>query len=64
MIYSYKKEYDLYYKEYLDYTIKKDLLLIWCDYESMKTYINYENNNIELDYILTSTNLVLDILKI
>lgn len=62
LIYSYKKEYDLYfslYKEYID-SLDDKRLLIWCDYESKKTLVYFNKKVIKFDYILTSTNLILD----
>lgn len=61
MIYSYKKEFDLYFDDYLEYVKNmndKEVLLIWCDYETMKTYYYYNNSLRELNFILTSTNLI------
>lgn len=63
MIYSYKKEYDKYFLKYLEYAKKNNYLLIWCDYECMRTYVYYNNNEMKFNYILTSTNLILDKLK-
>jgi len=66
MIYSYKRDFDLYFEEYLEYVRNmndREVLLIWCDYEMMKTYYYYDNNIRELDYILTSTNLIYKKLK-
>ena len=62
MIYGYTKEYKKYYKKYLDYIKEKDYMLIWCDFECKKTYAYYKNKSVELDYILTSTNLLLRML--
>ena len=64
MISSYTKEYKEYFEKYLEYTKENNYLLIWCDYESKKTYINFQDEFIELDYILTSTNLILKMLHI
>lgn len=64
LIYSYKDEYDKYYNSYLDYINDyEDYLLIWCDFESKKTYIYINKFKLELDYIVTSTYLILDMLK-
>lgn len=64
LIYGYKEHYNKYYDIYLDYIKnEKDYLIIWCDFETKKTYIHINSNSIELDYILTSTFLILDMLK-
>ncbi len=64
IISSYKKEYDLYYKDYINF-ISEDIkrLLVWCDYESKKTYVYFNKNFLEYNYILTSTNVILKRLK-
>ena len=62
MIYSYNKEFELYFNQYHEYAIKNGLLLIWANYEDKKTYIVYGDKEITLDYILTSTNLILKML--
>ena len=59
MIYSYDREYDMYYDKYVEYANSHNMLLIWANYESKKTYIVYNGEETVLDYILTSTNLVL-----
>lgn len=60
MIYSFGKEYELYYQDYVE-AIKdeENRLLIWCDFENKKTYVNYGSYAISYDHILTSTNLIL-----
>ena len=64
MIYSYHTEFKKYYKEYLKYAKDNNFLLIWCDYEDRKTYVYYNEEKLSLDYILTSTNLILKMLNI
>lgn len=54
MIYSYKKEYDKYFLKYLEYAKENNYLLIWCDYECMKTYVYFDNKEMKFNYILTS----------
>lgn len=63
MIYSYKEEYDKYFDIYLDYVKENNLMLIWCDFEEKKTYIYYDNKMVKLNYILTSTNIALNLLS-
>jgi len=66
MIYSYKKEYDLYFSKYLEYIKKyKDehSILLWCDFETPKTYYYYKSNLKELDYILTSVNIIYKMIR-
>lgn len=64
MIYSFGKEYELYYQKYVE-AIKddKNRLLIWCDFENKKTYVNCGDYAVSYDYILTSTNLILKDMK-
>lgn len=64
MIYSFGKEYELYYQKYVE-AIKNDKnrLLIWCDFENKKTYVNCGDYAVSYDYILTSTNLILKDMK-
>ncbi len=64
MISGYTKEYNEYFQKYLEYTKENNYLLIWCDYEAKKTFVNYKKEFFELDYILTSTNLILKMLHI
>ncbi len=61
MITSYQKEYDSYYKDILNKI--DDQLLIWVDYENKKTFVYYNKQEIVLDYVLTSTYLIMEILK-
>jgi len=64
MLSSYNKEFNKYFSIYQEYANINNLLLIWCNYEDLKTYIVYNNNLITLDYILTSTNLIIKKLKL
>ena len=53
-----------YYEEYTN-NMKKNVinLLIWCDYEELKTYFNYNGVNLTYPTFTTSTNLILDYLE-
>ena len=62
MIYSYQKEYELYYDDIVN-SIDSDMLLIWVDYEKRKTYVNFNKKKLILEYVLTSTYLILEMLK-
>lgn len=59
------KEYEEYYKEYISYLEKnsEERLLIWCCYDTKSTYIYFRGFFKKLDYILTSTHLVLQMLE-
>jgi hypothetical protein len=59
MIYSFTNDFKKYYKKYVKYATDNGLLLIWCDFEKKKTNAYYDNKEIRLDYILTSTNLII-----
>lgn len=61
MIYSYKKEFEKYYDKFINNI--DDQLLIWVDYESKKTYVYYNKVEIKLDYVLSSTYLIMTMLK-
>lgn len=66
LIYSFKKEYDLYFDKYLQYVKSlnnHNILLLWCDFETKKTYYYFNGYTNSLDYILTSTNLIYKKLK-
>ena len=61
IIKSYSKEKDIYYNIYVNEMENNNIdLLIWCDYESKKTYIHYKENDIIFPYFTTSSNLILD----
>lgn len=57
-------EKDNYYDEYTK-NMKKNVinLLIWCDYESLKTYFNYNGVNLTYPTFTTSTILILNYLQ-
>ncbi len=59
---SYQKEYDKYNKNIID-KLEEDRLLIWAEYENKKTYVYYNNEEIVIDYVLTSTYLIMEMLK-
>ena len=59
---SYQKEFAKYSKDIIA-SIDKERLLIWAEYENKKTYIYYNNQEIILDYILTSSYLIMEMLK-
>lgn len=66
LIYSFKQEHDLYFDEYLNYIKRRDDetdLLLWCDFETNKTYYYFKGYLNTLDFILTSTNLIYKKLK-
>ena len=64
MIYSYSDDKEKYYDEYVNNMNKFDInLLIWCDYESKITYVNYNNKSIIFPFFTSSTNLVIKYLK-
>ena len=60
LIYGYTKEYEENFYKYVEY-LKSSLdiwLLIWCDFESKNTYVWFMGETYELDYLVTSTNLI------
>ena len=61
MIYSYKKEFDKYYNDFVKNL--GDRLLIWVEYESKKTYVYYDKKELQLDYVLSSTYLIMKMLE-
>lgn len=65
IIMSYEKEKKLYYNDYLEYinSLNDNVLLIWSCYDIKKTYIYYLGKEKVLDYILTSTVLIMKMLK-
>ena len=63
MITSYSKEFEKFFSRYTNYAKENNYLLIWCDYEKKKTFVVYEDKELKLDYINTSTNLILDLLE-
>lgn len=62
IIYSYSEEYDKYFKDYKEYidSIKDNYLLIWCDFTNKVTYVYYNGNEYKYDYVITSTNVILN----
>lgn len=62
-IISYNKEYIDNIDKYLNYIKEDNYLLIWLDYENKITHIYFNKNNINLDYIISSTNIILGMLK-
>ena len=60
LIYTYTNDYKRYFKNYVNYLENKDdvFLLIWCDFENKNTYIWFMGKTYELDYLVTSTNLI------
>ena len=64
MIYSYTKEYKKYYEEYTFKLKDNNInLLIWCDYENKKTYVNYNGKDFVFPYFTSSTNLILKYIR-
>lgn len=65
LISSYTNDFDNYFDKYI--SVIKELtgcwLLIWANYESKRTIIYYEQTMYELDYLTTSTYVVLKELK-
>ncbi len=65
LIYGYTKEYEENFYRYVEY-LKDSMdtwLLIWCDFEDNKTYVWFMGETYELDYLVTSTNLVFKYLE-
>lgn len=64
LIVSYTGDKENYYDIYINSLEKNSIdLLIWCDYEAIKTYVFYKNIDLILPFFTTSTNLVFDYLK-
>lgn len=65
LISSYSTDYEHYFRKFCVHLNKNsgNWLLIWCDYEKKNTFVYYKNNLLKLDYITTSTYIVLGILK-
>ena len=60
LITSYNKEYSDYYKDYKKYVWdKENYLLIWVDYELKQTHVIFNKREINYDYVISSTNLIL-----
>lgn len=61
MISSYRKEYEQYFDKYKQFiNMQNDLwLLIWCDYETKRTKVLFKKQEVEFDYLLSSTSLIL-----
>ena len=64
LIKSYSKDKDEYYDSYTN-SMKSNIinLLIWCDYEKLITYFNYNGINLTYPSFTTSTYLILDYLE-
>ena len=64
LIKSYSSDKDKYYEEYTS-SMKNNIinLLIWCDYEKLVTYLNYNGVNLIYPSFTTSTYLILDYLE-
>lgn len=65
LIYGYTKEYEENFYRYVEY-LKDSIdtwLLIWCDFEDNKSYVWFMGETYELDYVVTSTNLVFKYLE-
>lgn len=62
---SYDQEYEKYYKEYVAYVEKLHdyRLLIWCCYDTKNTYVYFNGFHKKLNYILTSTHLIMKMLE-
>ncbi len=54
---------DIYLDEYINKAKELDYLLIWVNYEDNTTTIYYEDRVIHLDYLLSSTYLVFELLE-
>ena len=64
LIKSYSVDKEKYYKDYVLVADNESIdLLIWCDYESRKTYVCYHMKEFEFSYFTTSTYLILDYMK-
>ena len=64
LIKSYEDDRKKHFQEYQDHMKKNSInLMIWCDYETLETYICYNDLNLKFPYFTTSTYLVLDYLK-
>ncbi len=64
LIKSYSSDKDKYYEDYTS-SMKSNIinLLIWCDYEKLVTYLNYNGVNLTYPEFTTSTYLILDYLE-
>ena len=64
LIKSYSSDKDKYYNDYTS-SMKSNIinLLIWCDYEKLVTYLNYNGINLTYPTFTTSTYLILDYLN-
>ena len=64
LIKSYTSDKDKYYEDYIN-SMKSNIinLLIWCDYEALVTYLNYNGINLTYPTFTTSTYLILDYLE-
>lgn len=64
IISSYNNDYVKYYNKYVDYISKiNNYLLIWCNYDKKETIIYFNGYKKVFNYILTSTNIILDYLE-
>ena len=61
LITGYGDDYDMYYDKYVSSMRDAHIdLLIFCDYENMKTYFNFNGENKTMPKFTSSTNLVLN----
>ena len=61
LITGYGDDYDMYYDKYVSSMRDAHIdLLIFCDYENMKTYFNFNGENKTMSKFTSSTNLVLN----
>ena len=64
IIKSFHQDYIDHYHEYVESMDQNHIdLLIWCDYETLETYICYQNISLKFPYFTNSTYLVLDYLE-
>ena len=64
IITSFHQDYLDHYDEYVESMKKNHInLLIWCDYETLETYICYQDISLKFPYFTNSTYLVLDYLE-
>ena len=58
---SYSDDYKKYFNQYVKYLEKNNnYLMIWCNYESKKTIIYYNKRIVKVDYIITSTFVIIN----
>ena len=58
---SYNDDYNKFFNQYVKYLEKNDnYLMIWCNYASRQTIIYYNKKIIKVDYIVTSTFIIIN----